>query len=38
MTPIDLFKEYIKEFCTHCTKNVECELHITIDNKVQCTS
>ena len=38
MTPKELFNDYVKEICTHCTKNVDCELHITVDNEVQCTS
>ena len=38
MTPKELFEKHVKEVCTYCEKKVNCELHITIDSKVQCTS
>ena len=38
MTPREMFSEYVEKICTHCTKNVECELHITEKNEVKCTN
>lgn len=37
MTPKELFEKYVVSYCTYCEKKVNCELHITVENKVQCT-
>ena len=34
----ELFKKYVVSYCTYCKKKENCELHITVDNKVKCTS